>query len=220
MSRREFLTSLEELTCPICQESFEGKDKGRHYPVEISGCRHVYGAECLETWVMTTSCSSHNTCPTCRAVLFSKSRRRRANWANRANQTSQSNQASQFNQANRQYHYPDEVPRRQMITVEEATRADEEYDGQEQAVLAWHIVENEEATQSAVNEEWERARVHQQRETAYNELSRDVLLFGAEGGLMAQFLSYAVREIANDCYNDRCRIFQLFGYRLAARLCG
>jgi hypothetical protein len=69
ISRQEFLASLEELTCPICQESFEGKSEGTHYPVEIEGCRHVYGADCLETWV-TTNCSSHDTCPTCRAVLF------------------------------------------------------------------------------------------------------------------------------------------------------
>lgn len=33
--------------------------------------------------------------------------------------------------------------------VEEATRADEEYDRQEEAVLAWHTVMNEEAAQAA-----------------------------------------------------------------------
>lgn len=95
--------------------------------------------------------------------------------------------------------------------VEETTRADEEYDGQEETVLAWHTIINEEAAQAAeeeaelrwqtaVNEEWERARVHRQIETAYNGLTRTVLLGSCEEGAMYQFLSYVVREIANDCY--------------------
>ena len=95
--------------------------------------------------------------------------------------------------------------------VEEATRADEEYDRQEEAVLAWHTVMNEEAAQAAeeeavlqwqtaVNEEWERARVHQQIETAYNELTRSVLFHGGEEGAMYQFLSQAMRNTANDVF--------------------
>jgi hypothetical protein len=98
-----------------------------------------------------------------------------------------------------------------MITVEEATRAGEEYIGQAQALLAW---------QTAVNEEWEQAPVHQQRETAYNELTRNVLFGGGEEGAMHQFLSYTVRE-SERLLRDGSKLSDLDGrVRLAAKLCG
>ena len=286
-SRQEFLASLEELTCPICTESFESQATGgKHYAVELAGCRHVYGADCIETWV-TTSCSNHNTCPTCRAVLFEKSRRRtnQASQTNRANRASQANQATGANQtrqatrasqatrterairneeanrANRQYRAPDEVHRGQAATIEEATRAPEEHVAtanelragvvamseerqllptvhefihgqtadvdwrrtarvqQEAELIQWQTADAEPIRPASVGElmEWvraddgyrrtwreqqqrEAARVQQQREAAYNELTRNLLLFGGEEGAMYQFLSYAVREIAMDCY--------------------
>ena len=277
-SRQEFLASLEELTCPICTESFESQATGgKHYAVELAGCRHVYGADCIETWV-TTSCSNHNTCPTCRAVLFEKSRRRtnQASQTNHANRASQTNQATganqtrqatrasqatrteravrteQANRANRQYRAPDEVQRGQAAMIEEATQGAEDYVATANEVRAgvvapsewrhraptihefiqahttnpewrqtaeWQTVEAVNITPTSVEEwmEWvraddeyrrtsreqrerEAARVQQQRDAAYNELTRNLLLFGGEEGAMYQFLSYAVREIAMDCY--------------------
>ena len=251
-SRQEFLASLEELTCPICTESFESQATGgKHYAVELAGCRHVYGADCIETWV-TTSCSNHNTCPTCRAVLFEKSRRRtnQASQTNRANRASQANQATganqtrqatrasqatrterairneQANRANR--HAPDEVVpvsewpvsewRQRAPTIHEFIQA-HTTNPEWRQTAEWQTVEAVNITPTSVEEwmEWvraddeyrrtsreqrerEAARVQQQRDAAYNELTRNLLLFGGEEGAMYQFLSYAVREIAMDCY--------------------
>jgi hypothetical protein len=53
--------------------------------------------------------------------------------------------------------------------------------------------------QTALNEPWQWAtRLNLQREAAYNELTRNVLFGGGEEGIMYQFLSYAVRQIAEN----------------------
>lgn len=64
-SAEESIASLPELTCPICCDSFSQE----HFPVSIDGYRHVFGVECLKAWV-TSDRSAHDTCPTCRAVIF------------------------------------------------------------------------------------------------------------------------------------------------------
>ncbi|KAF2997888.1 hypothetical protein E8E13_004004 [Curvularia kusanoi] len=68
ISQQDFLTSLEEITCPICLQSFDDT----HYPVSIDGCRHIFGVDCLKIWAQSDS-DNYNTCPTCRAVLFGQS---------------------------------------------------------------------------------------------------------------------------------------------------
>ncbi|KAF1923207.1 uncharacterized protein M421DRAFT_96253 [Didymella exigua CBS 183.55] len=64
-SPEEFIASLQELTWPICCDSFSEE----HYPICVDGCRHVFGVECLRSWV-TSGRSDQNTCPNCRAAMF------------------------------------------------------------------------------------------------------------------------------------------------------
>jgi hypothetical protein len=51
------------MECAICTLPYDTA----HAPIMLE-CRHVLGAECLETWLNTDT--GHNTCPCCRAVLF------------------------------------------------------------------------------------------------------------------------------------------------------
>jgi len=60
--------------CSICHEELQApspsakitKDLGyTHVAVKVVDCGHIFGAECLGTWLKTS-----NTCPMCRRVLF------------------------------------------------------------------------------------------------------------------------------------------------------
>lgn len=64
-SEQQFLASLTELICPICEDAFGEA----HFPISIDGCRHVFGSECIKKWVRSTN-AGRNKCPTCRRVMF------------------------------------------------------------------------------------------------------------------------------------------------------
>ncbi len=61
---------VEDRMCGICQQDFEEGSPGRwkqedgaNLPVRLP-CRHVFGKECLMSWLMENS-----TCPYCRAEV-------------------------------------------------------------------------------------------------------------------------------------------------------
>ncbi|PIA98760.1 hypothetical protein CB0940_03759 [Cercospora beticola] len=56
-TRAEFLSGLGAKTCDICYDDMTGPAK--------TPCGHVYCLECLLSWL-----KQHNTCPTCRSILF------------------------------------------------------------------------------------------------------------------------------------------------------
>ncbi|KAF2498071.1 hypothetical protein BU16DRAFT_333442 [Lophium mytilinum] len=58
---------IEDAKCTICQEIHAENDA-----VELEVCGHVFGAQCLETWVNKTHRAT-DTCPNCRRTLFPKS---------------------------------------------------------------------------------------------------------------------------------------------------
>jgi len=62
---QNFLNTLDELECVICEEAFSET----HPPVIIRTCHHVFGSRCLRTWVLSSN-RGHNRCPMCRGVLF------------------------------------------------------------------------------------------------------------------------------------------------------
>jgi hypothetical protein len=62
---QNFLNTLDELECIICDEPFNET----HPPVIIRSCHHLFGSRCLRTWVLSSN-RNHNRCPICRGVLF------------------------------------------------------------------------------------------------------------------------------------------------------
>ncbi|ORY16398.1 hypothetical protein BCR34DRAFT_476277 [Clohesyomyces aquaticus] len=62
----DFLQHLQRVdVCPVCQNGFDTQ----HTPV-ILDCRHIFGHSCLTTWVRNGR-GLTNSCPCCRAQLFS-----------------------------------------------------------------------------------------------------------------------------------------------------
>jgi hypothetical protein len=52
------------MECAICEEVFDSD----HVPVQVDGCRHVFGQECLAMWVNSNN-EGRNKCPNCRKQL-------------------------------------------------------------------------------------------------------------------------------------------------------
>jgi hypothetical protein len=55
----------EELQAPSSSFNLSKDMAGTHVAIKVVSCGHVYGAQCLNTWLKTA-----NTCPMCRRVLF------------------------------------------------------------------------------------------------------------------------------------------------------
>jgi hypothetical protein len=64
-TKDEFVRSLQPLTCSICLEPYDTE----HFPTEMPGCRHVFGAPCIKT-LINTQPPNNNRCPLCRGELF------------------------------------------------------------------------------------------------------------------------------------------------------
>lgn len=184
-SEQAFLASLDELTCPICQEPFDSNRK--HHPVSIDGCRHIFGASCLTTWVKSSS-RNRNTCPTCRAVLFETPARIRA--------TGRTSRVLLRRRSEREYHtYFTEVASVLVVESRDAQRSglDEGHrEQQRRRQEQHHMRESEEQTHQA------QLAWASQRRRAYRALTANIVSGGGEEGIMYQFLSHTVLKIARE----------------------
>ncbi|KAF2752161.1 hypothetical protein M011DRAFT_454987 [Sporormia fimetaria CBS 119925] len=68
LNKDQFLRSLapEDAECDICREPFEGDHIASRLP-----CGHWFGRSCLTSWVDTPTGPPNDTCPKCRAPMFS-----------------------------------------------------------------------------------------------------------------------------------------------------
>ncbi|KAH5416686.1 hypothetical protein HBI46_123590 [Parastagonospora nodorum] len=60
-----FLEGLEVLECVICLQPY-GVDRP---PITLPTCHHLFHYHCIKQWISTAN-TTHNQCPTCRAVMF------------------------------------------------------------------------------------------------------------------------------------------------------
>jgi hypothetical protein len=65
VSKNEFLDSLKPLTCSICLDPYDTD----HVAVELPGCSHIFGAECI-TNLVESNAPSNDRCPLCRKELY------------------------------------------------------------------------------------------------------------------------------------------------------
>lgn len=68
-----------ETDCPICMEPLSDDpltDKG----VRLPNCTHVFGLGCIRQWIRPESDRPNNSCPTCRAPLFTVEANGRRTW--------------------------------------------------------------------------------------------------------------------------------------------
>jgi hypothetical protein len=82
---------VEGADCPICQEKLSAATEPAsdtaaataaaietlcRNPVKVKSCRHIFGKDCLETWLK----GEKSTCPMCRTELFSTNKE--GTWGN------------------------------------------------------------------------------------------------------------------------------------------